>query len=241
MRAVVLVFAVAGLVFACGGAPEPMIVDIGVHRVSLVVPDGWQHYDHGLEHRLENPDGDLVLTDLGPVSADGYRAVVLEARDLARRGQREEAKQLLKGLAGRLALGDDPLRTELEECLDAVWRDNPPATVDAAFASFLDDLERLPEPDLATLSAVVLGDFDHGPRRDIELQGRLILDGREAYRIRTWQRLTHDGRRRHVFVVNRGNLLVIRTEMGRDEVLGPAFDTVVRSLAFVEPEAQSTR
>ena len=68
-----------------------------------------------------------------------------------------------------------------------------------------------------------------------------MLDGREAHRILTWQRLTHDGRRRHVFVVNRGNLLVIRTAMGRDEVLGSAFDSVVRSLVFVEPEAQSTR
>ncbi len=241
MRAVVGGVVVAGLVLACGSAPEPVTVDIGVHRISLIVPDDWQHYDHGPEHRLETGEGDLVLTDLGPVAAGGFCTVIIEARDLARRGQREEAKQLLNRLAGGNKVGDDALRAALEECLDAVWRDESPATVEAAFASLLEEFDRLPEPDLATLASVALADFDHGPRRDIELQGRLILDGKEAYRILTWQRLTHDGRRRHVFVVNRGNLLVIRTAMGPDEVLGPAFDAVVRSVVFVEPEAQSTR
>jgi len=232
---------VVGMVVACGGAPEPMTVDIGAHRVSLIVPDGWQHYDHGREHRLETGEGDLVLTDLGPVAADGYHTVILEALDLTRRGQRVEAKQLLNRLAGGHAVGDDALRAALEECLNAVWRDEPLATAEAAFASLLDQLDRLPEPDLATLASVALADFDHGPRRDIERRGRLILDGKEAYRILTWQRLTHDGRRRHVFVVNRGNLLVIRTAMGPDEVLGPAFDAVVQSVVFVVPGAQSTR
>ena len=232
---------VAGLILACGESPEPVTVDIGVHRVSFIIPEGWQHYDHGREHRLETGEGDLVLTDLGPVAADGYRNVILEARDLTRKGQREEAKQLLNRLAGGHAVGDDALRAALEGCLDVVWRDEPPAMAEAAFASLLDQLDGLSEPDLATLASVTLTDFDHGPRRDIERQGRLNLDGKEAYRILTWQRLTHTDRRRHVFVVNRGNLLVIRTAMGPDDVLGPAFDAVVRSVVFVEPEAQSTQ
>jgi len=241
LRAGVGAAVVAGLVLACGGAPEPVTVDIGVHRVSLVVPGGWQHYDHGREHRLETGEGDLILTDLGPVAADGYRTVILEALDLTRKGQREEAKQLLNRLTGGDAVGDEALRAALDECLDAIWREESPATAEAAFDSLLDQLDGFPEPDLATLASVALLDFDHGPRRDIERQGRLILDGREAHKILTWQRLTHNARRRHVFVVNRGNLLVIRTAMGSDDVLGPAFDAVVRSVDFVEPEAQSTR
>lgn len=176
MRATAGAVAVVGLALACGvPPPEPVTVEIGVHRVSFIVPEGWQHYDHGREHRLETSAGDLVLTDLGPLVADGSRTGVLETGDLAE------------------------------------------------------------------LAMAALDDLDHGPRRDIESRGRLLLDGREAHRIFTWQRLTHDGRRRHVFIVNRGNLLVIRTEMGRDEVLGPAFDTVVRSLVFVDPELQLTR
>jgi hypothetical protein len=241
LKAAVVVIAAAGLALACGGPPESVVVDIGVHRVSFIIPEGWQHYHHGREHRLETGDGDLVLTDLGPVAADGYRSVILEARDLTRRGQREEANQLLNGLAEGRAVDDDALRVDLETCLEAVRSDRPPATTEAAFASLLDRLDGLPEPDLAALASVALADLGHGPRRDIERRERLILDGREAHRILTWQRLTHDGRLRHVFVVNRGNLLVIRTAMGRDEVLGPAFDTVVRSLVFFEPEAQSTR
>ena len=241
MRAAVFAIAAAGLVLACSAPQEPVVVDIGVHRVSFIIPEGWQHYDHGREHRLETGEGDLVLTDLGPVAADGYRTVVLEARDLTRRGQPEEAAELLNGLTGGRVVENDVLRVELENCLDAVWRGRPTAATEAAFASLLDGLDRLPEPDLEVLALLALEDLDHGPRRAIERRERLILDGREAHRILTWQRLTHNGRLRHVFVVNRGNLLVIRTTMGRDEVLGPAFDTVVRSLVFVEPETQSAR
>jgi hypothetical protein len=82
------------------------------------------------------------------------------------------------------------------------------------------------------LAHEALAELDHNERRDIERESRLRLDGRDALQINTWQRLTHDLRRRHVFVVNRGHLLVIRTDMGRDEVLGPAFDELVRSFSF---------
>jgi len=227
----------AGMVMGCGGAPDPVTVDIGAHRVSFVVPEGWQHYDHGREQRLETSDGDIVLTDLGPVAAEGYRTVLVAVRELMRKGQREDAQVALRGLSRAPMIDDAGLRSALDGGLDAIRDDRPFREVEAALASVLDRLDRFPEHDLVSLATASLAGFDHGPRRDIEREERLILDDRDARRILTWQRLTHDHRRRHVFVVNRGHLLVIRTDMGLDTVLGPAFDSVVGSLVFVEPDA----
>ena len=51
---------------ACGGGQsEPVVTEIGVHRVGFVVPEGFVHYDHGREHRLERTEGDLVLSNYG--------------------------------------------------------------------------------------------------------------------------------------------------------------------------------
>ena len=226
----------AALVVSCGEAPEPVTVDIGVHWVSFVVPDGWHHYDHGREQRLETSDGDIVLSDLGPVTAEGYRAVVVAARGLFRRGRSEDAHYLLESINRAPVTDDAGLRSALDRGLDALGFDRPAEEVEGALASLLDRIDSLREPDLPWLANRVLADLNHGPRRDVEREQPLIVDNRDGRRILTWQRLTHDHRRRHVFVVNRGHLLVIRTDVGLDATLGPAFDTVLRSLVFVEPE-----
>lgn len=234
IAAVVLV----GLVAGCGAqGPIPAVVDVGVHRVSFVIPSGWQHYDHGREHRLETSDGDIVLADFGPVTSEGYADVVRQARELYQRGQLDDARQRLRIVETGFGITDPALRASLVADLDPILREQPLPIAEAAFDSFLDGLDRLPPMDLGWLAKEVLLDLDHGPRRDIEREERLVIDGRQARRILTWQRLTHDFRRRHVFVVHRGSLLVIRTDMGLDEVLGPAFKIVVRSLVFVDPDA----
>jgi hypothetical protein len=225
------------MVIGCAGAPVPVTVDVGVHRVSFIVPEGWQHYDHGREQRLETSDGDIVLTDLGPVAAEGYRPVVLRARELYRKGQREDAKQLLRTLSRGPRINNAEIRSALDENFKVVWVDRPAQEVEEALSTVLAKLEQLPEPDLDFLATAFLADFGHGPRRDIERQQRRNLDGRAAREIVTWERLTHDHRRWHVFVVNRGNLLVVRTDLGPAATLGSAYDTVVRSLVFVEPGA----
>lgn len=226
----------AGMVIGCGGAPDPVTVDVGVHRVSFTVPEGWQHYDHGREQRLETSDGDIVLTDLGPVAAHGYRTVVLRARELYRKGQSEDTKQLLWTLGRGPRINNAEIRSALDDNLNVISADRPALEVEEAFDTLLGRFEHLAEPDLASLATVFLAEFDHGPRRDIERAEGRILHGRAARRIVTWQRLTHDHRRWHVFVINQGNLFVVRTDLGLDTVVGPAFDTVVRSLVFVEPD-----
>jgi hypothetical protein len=225
---------------ACGGGQsEPVVADIGIHRVRFVVPDGFAHYDHGREHRLERTEGDLVLTELGPATADGYRRVALEARELSRRGRAEDARDLLRDLGLWRAIPDEETRRELSQAVHTIATGSPATRVDGAFDTLLALIDALPPADLDVLADAALDELDHGPRRDIERREKLRVGGREGRRILTWQRLTHDSRRRHVFVVNRGHLLVIRSDVGRDEVLGPAFDELVRSFSFAPAEVVS--
>jgi hypothetical protein len=63
------------------------------------------------------------------------------------------------------------------------------------------------------------------------------IDGLPAMRIETWDRLTHDHRESWLFVINRGNLLVLRMEMGRFARMQPAFDAMVNSLEFHSVES----
>jgi hypothetical protein len=148
---------------------------------------------------------------------------------------------VLGDLGVRPGVDDAGVGAAIDSCLDSVRTDRPAAQVEASFAAALERAGRLADPDLDWLARRQLVELDHGPRRDIEREERLGVGGRDAWRILTWQRLTHESRRRHVFALNRGNLLVIRTEMGVDAVLGPAFDTVVRSLVFVEGDPQRPR
>lgn len=235
MRAKIVLPLLTIVALACGGgAPDPVVATIGVHNVSFVVPEGWQHYDHGREQRLETGDGDIILTDLGPVTAQGYEMVVVDARDRYRRGHREDAKQALETIEQSKWIDDTDTKEMLSREIAAILQDRQ---VEQAFTALGVQLERLPQPDLSSLANRALLDLNHGPRRDIEREEKPLVDGRDARRIVTWQRMTHDHRRWHVFVVNNGSLLVIRTSVGLEEILGPAFATVVGSLTFLEPEA----
>lgn len=228
--------ALIGLVPACGSSgPESVKVSVGAHRVSFAVPDGFQHYDHAREQRLESGDGDIVLTDLGPVTAEGYLSVVKNARELFLRGRREDAKQVLGRLDPFPGIDDHARWRPIADALLSVSRDAPDAEIVQAFDTASALLEDLPPSDFRALADRALQGLGHGPRRDVEREEKLLVDGRPARRIVTWQRMTHDVRRRYVFVVNRGHLLVIRTGRGLDEALAPAFSAVVRSLRFLEP------
>jgi hypothetical protein len=92
---------------------------------------------------------------------------------------------------------------------------------------------------LGQFSGVELEDFvdralvllDHDQRRDIATRKRVTLDGREFLVVDTWDRLSHDYRRRHAFLINQGHLLVVWTKRGRfSEVEGP-FTELLQSLS----------
>lgn len=66
-----------------------------------------------------------------------------------------------------------------------------------------------------------------------EAREAFLNDDPEAARVDTWDRLNHTQRKRHVFILNNGNLLVIGMGLGRFAEMEKVFDTVVASLRFL--------
>ena len=227
------------LAAGCAGVPESPALPLaevraGVHLVRLHVPTGWQHADHGREQRFERGIAQISMTDLGPVSGAAFRREVNHARSLFRRGQVEDSRLHMQRLDMRRAVADDYRWEKLEQpwrrlCAIGQGREVSYHEAQWDYEQLLAQLTMLPDPDLARLAHAVLAELEDA-RRGVAETEELDLDGRRALRVDTWDRLSHDFRKRHLFVLNEGNLLVFRMELGGFEELQPAFDGLVASL-----------
>jgi hypothetical protein len=239
-----LVVALAGLALACSeraSEPEPVIVKAGVHRVSLIVPDGWHHYDHGREHRFESSACDIVLEDAGPATPAAWRREIEAARDLFLQGRQPDAAELLDRLDLRRVFRDDRVRRSVAPDILTVRGGGTLDTVRAAYSRLLGTASEQPTPGLASLAHSELERLNHDGRREIEIDQHFWVDGKDAHLIVTWQRMTHDLRRRHVFVINIGHLFILWTEMGIESYLDPAFATMLDSLEFIDDDERESR
>jgi hypothetical protein len=230
-----------GLLLTCACfAPEtdPVSVTIGVHEVQLVVPPEWQHYDHGREQRFEIELLRISLADMGPATPEGFHREIVHARELYRLGQLEDARTLLNTLQLRPAFPSKQRWTSFAIPWNKIRRVGlgraslEPGAVESAFTEVLIEIEALPTRDIASLASVVLERTGHDERRDVAEQRAMAIDGRGALLIDTWDRLNHTQRFRHVVVLNEGNLLLARMELGRFEEMQAAFDDLVASLSF---------
>lgn len=218
--------------------PEPLALKVGVHEVRLVVPPGWQRIDHGREQRFENGQSHISLADMGPATAASFRREIDHARELFRLGQLEDARTLLDELRPRSLFPSE----QRWEAFVGAWRkirrkerdDRPldPIAIERAYTEVLAEIDALPRPDMTTLAEALLESLGHDDRYDIALREARAIDGNEALLIDTWDRLSHDFRKRYLFVLNEGNLLVARMESGRFPDMEPAFDALVASLRF---------
>jgi hypothetical protein len=123
---------------------------VGEQRVSLVIPEGWEHLDYGDHHLIR--------------------------RELAAIGIRE--------------IGGSPLTGP----------------------------QRLGENE----------------QRDIASETRVRIGDREAVVIDTWDRLSHQWRKRFCFVKGRGPLIAIFTMQGEFEKLEPVFDALISSVVLAD-------
>jgi hypothetical protein len=73
-------------------------------------------------------------------------------------------------------------------------------------------------------------ELEDGPHRAVASEQAVVIDGRDAVILQSWDKLSHANRRNYLFVLNRGNLLVVRTELGDFSELEPAFRGLVDSL-----------
>ena len=149
-------------------APQTSEMTIGVHRISMVLPEGWEHLDHGLEHLFRRDFALIGIQDLG------------------------------------LRQAPEDGGPTIEERID-----------------------------------VEMGRLGFNSQRDIASRKTRNVQGRDLIVIDTWDRLTHDHKRRFAFCINEGNVLVIYTKQGKWEVTRPALEQMIDSLAFVETESTS--
>jgi hypothetical protein len=91
------------------------------------------------------------------------------------------------------------------------------------------DLDELVDWGLVQLGAGV----GHDQRRELKSRRTVMLDGREAVDIETWNRLDHTNPQRIFFVDDDGELLALHTERMAFEDTLAAFDAIRDSLHFV--------
>lgn len=230
------------LITACQPPTTPPVeVRVGVHEVRVAVPTGWQHQDHGREQRFENGMEQIFLSDLGPATREGFVREVRRARDLFRNHQEADAQTIMEALEPRRIFRSQDRWKSIEQDwqrLAGRRREKKvhPQDVEGSYFEVLTQLDALDDADLETLANRALVELGHDSLRSVADQEVSSISGQPALRIATWDRLNHLGRRNHLFVLSEGNLLCLRTGLGRDEVLEPAFESLAVNLALRVPQ-----
>lgn len=89
-----------------------------------------------------------------------------------------------------------------------------------------DDVKWAARRALATLGEV--------ERRDEASRREFQITGRDAIEIDTWDRMSHQYRKRFVFVNDQERYLAVYTQLGKFEAMETAFDSLVTSIAFTD-------
>ena len=76
-------------------------------------------------------------------------------------------------------------------------------------------------------------------RREEASREILIISGRGAMVVDTWDHVSHQYRKRYLFVLNDRSLLVVYTMSGQFENMEPAFNELTASIAFVDSVEQT--
>jgi len=224
-------------------AEQPSVreIDVGRHPVRLIVPPGWQHYDHGDQQRIEKGLAQITLTDLGPVSREAIRREIERSRQQFSQVNLQDARERLVGLGLREAVSSEEQWKQVEK----PWRDLlklgekhevDPLAIEETYLKLLIQVDALPARDLDEIAAAALPRVGHDAMRGIADEHSLVVDGRDALRIETWDRLSHGMRKSYLFIVNDGSLLVMRMELGRYPEMQEAFESVVSSLELPLPQ-----
>ncbi|MEM7245274.1 MAG: hypothetical protein AAF533_08005 [Acidobacteriota bacterium] len=232
------VLVTALLLGACGPSPPGVIVraQVGEHELGLLVPEGWQHFDNDRQHRLQREIARIEIEDLGPLSLAGLEREVVRARELFRDGRRDDARSVLRGLDPAATF---PTPEDWKAASPSWWvalqakEEFGSGPIEEAYSRLLTQLSELPDKSLEDRARQVLTRFGHDSARDdIASVETVEVGGRPAVLLMTWDRLSHAQRKRHCFVENRGNLLVLRMGLGQHEEMETAFESVVDWLDF---------
>jgi hypothetical protein len=232
---------------ACAPEPEgppPLVLNVGIHDISLALPEGWIHLDHGLEHRFQNDLRHIAISDLGPVTPEGYQREINHARELFRDYRLEDAKAHLDSI--QLLAGFSSARHWAEVsgvyhvALDGgLKRDSTRQEVEDAYTSLIQQVERMERSGLPSLVERLLPTLDTAAHREVASQQHLTIGGRDGMRVETWDKMTHESRLSFLFVLNEENMLVLRMAFGKQPDMQEAYDLMADSLRFQAPAAIS--
>jgi hypothetical protein len=136
---------------------RPVELQVGQHRVFLVLPEDWEHIDYGERHQLRSNLQLISIEVLDQIDNDLDKSVTFGLHSLEERARRDEASR-----------------------------------------------------------------------------NRFELAGHEAVVVDTWDKLSHQYRKRFLFVKIRKDLLTIYMMRGEFETMEPIFDTLVASLVLVD-------
>ena len=219
---------------ACSSRVETQVVDVGRHRVRFVCPAGWEHLDHGRQQLFRRGESQLSLTDLGPATPAAMVEELEAAERLWRDGPRRDAFERVRELRAP-ALRFAPSRqradfwkpwtdvTYVPEAADS-------AAIGPAFAALIEGTKVFAEvtPEHMVEYVVILASDGRG--REIAHRERRTIHGAPWIEVETWDRVSHLGRSRVAFVVDRGYLLALAIDWGRFERTGSVFEAVLASL-----------
>ena len=135
--------------------PDPVELQVGAQRISVVIPVGWEHIDYGDRHQLRHGLARISIEDSGGAPDKALR----------RLGENEQ--------------------------------------------------------------------------RDVASRTPLEIDSHQGEIVDTWDRLSHQHRRRFCFVQGNGPMLVIYTMPGEFDTVQPVFDALIASVALVDSVAQA--
>lgn len=235
--------ALALLALAGGCSERPETLMVGVHPLSVIVPAGWEHLDHGREQLLRNGQAQIAIIDLGLVTVSGYISVVEQSMALAERGDVQGAHERLSGLVMPRAKGGT--FAEQEE-FRMLWRymisahdDRTWGELEGAYFDVLDALDEFPELEVQDLTQRALVRLDHDSRRDIAAKSGRSIHGVDVRVVDTWDRLSHQHRKRFAFFIHRDHLFAIWTQRGAFRQTQQAFEVVLRSMRMRERQDAS--
>ncbi len=227
------------LAVGCGARPQvSQEFTVGVHRVTVVADEPWQHVDQGRRHLMRGEEFTLVAQDLGAVGREGIRHEVTRALTLWLRGQSDE---------GRTAMGMIPVSPEHFEAPDhrrefwLAWREasDTPSYLDTIevrirFRGLFEAIDGLRPRSLDAIVASGLRALDEDERRAIARQEPLKVDGRPGLWVETWNRVDHGNPRAFGFVLDDGYLLVVMTDRAAGPDALPALRATVESLRIAQ-------
>jgi hypothetical protein len=157
-RLAVPLLLVLALLAACGrNRTPPVELQVGAHRIAVVLPRDWEHVNYGDRHQLRRDGARISIEAFRRLNDDFYAAV-----------------------------------------------------------------------------AYRLGDLKEDARRDEASRRRFDVGGHEAVTVDTWDRLSHQFRKRFVFVAVGESLVGVYTLQGEFAAMAETVDALVASLTVVD-------